>query len=206
MERIPEPELMNDPEQALAYAQADFEEPHNQFVELFQNKFPLEEVDGYVLDLGCGPADVTMRFARAYPNCLIHGIDGAENMLKHGRDAIASKGLEYRIELYCGRLPESGPARSSYDVIISNSLLHHLSDPMVLWDSITAYAGAGAIVFVMDLFRPASKDDATGIVEQYANDEPVVLKEDFFRSLCASYRIEEVEKQLERARRKGSET
>jgi hypothetical protein len=70
---------------------------------------------------------------------------------------------------------------------------------MVLWDSITAYAGAGAIVFVMDLFRPASKDDATGIVEQYANDEPVVLKEDFFRSLCASYRIEEVEKQLERA-------
>jgi cyclopropane fatty-acyl-phospholipid synthase-like methyltransferase len=199
MERIPEQELMNDPGHALAYAQADFEEPHNQFVQLFQNKFPLEKVDGYVLDLGCGPADVTIRFARAYPNCFVHGIDGAENMLKHGRDAIASNGLENRIELHCGRLPERGPARSSYDAIISNSLLHHLRDPMVLWDSVTSYAGAGAIVFVMDLFRPASKDDATGIVEQYASEEPVVLKEDFFRSLCASYRIGEVERQLERA-------
>ena len=50
MERIPEPDLMNDPEQALAYAQADFEEPHNQFVELFKNRFPEEKIEnGYVL-------------------------------------------------------------------------------------------------------------------------------------------------------------
>jgi len=196
MERIPEPELMNDPEQALAYAQADFEEPHNQFVELFKNKFPEEKIDGYVIDLGCGPADVTIRFARAYPNCFIHGIDGAENMLKHGREAIANQGVESHIDLYCGRLPETKLPRSSYDVIISNSLLHHLDDPIVLWDSIKSYAGARAIIFVMDLFRPASKHEATRLVEQYASNEPAALKEDFFHSLCASYRIEEVQIQL----------
>jgi len=126
VKRIPEPELMNEPEQALAYARADFEEPHNQFIELFKNRFPEEKIDGYVLDLGCGPADVTIRFARAYPKCLIHGIDGAENMLKHGRDAIASQGLESQIDLYCGCLPGAKSPRSSYDIIISNSLLHHL--------------------------------------------------------------------------------
>jgi len=101
MKRIPEPELMNEPEQALAYARADFEEPHNQFVELFKNKFPEEKIDGYVLDPDCGPADVTIRFARAHPNCLIHGIDGAENMLKHGRDAIAIQGLESQTKWLC---------------------------------------------------------------------------------------------------------
>jgi ubiquinone/menaquinone biosynthesis C-methylase UbiE len=200
MKRIPEPELMNDPEHALAYSRADFEEPHNQFVELFKNNFPEEKIDGYVLDLGCGPADVTIRFARAYPNCLIHGIDGAENMLKHGREAIANQGLESRIHLYYGRLPETKPPQSSYDVIISNSLLHHLNDPMVLWDSIKSYAAAKAIIFVMDLFRPASKLEATRLVEQYASNEPAVLKEDFFHSLCASYRTEEVQKQLEQAK------
>jgi ubiquinone/menaquinone biosynthesis C-methylase UbiE len=199
MDRIPEPELMNDPEQALAYAWADFEEPHNHFVELFRNKFPQEKVDGYVLDLGCGTADVTIRFARAYPKCVIHGIDGAENMLKHGREAIADHGLGSRITLYCGCLPEAEPPRSSYDIIVSNSLLHHLDDPMVLWNSIRSYAAQKAIVFLMDLFRPASRHQANRLVEQYASNEPPVLKEDFFNSLCASYRVEEVDKQLKRA-------
>lgn len=199
MKRIPEPELMNEPGQALAYAQADFEEPHNQFVELFKNKFAEEKIDGYVLDLGCGPADVTIRFARAYPNGLIHGIDGAENMLKHGRDAIASQGLGSQIDLYCGCLPGVKLPRSSYDVIISNSLLHHLHDPMVLWDSIKSFASATTFVFVMDLFRPANQDEVKRLVEQYASDEPEVLKEDFFNSLCASFRIEEVDEQLKLA-------
>ena len=199
MERIPEPEIMNGAEQALAYAAADFEEPHNRFVELFRNKFQEEKIEGYVLDLGCGSADVTIRFARACPNCLIHGIDGAENMLKHGRVAIADQGLESRINLYCGHLPEIKPVQPSYDVIISNSLLHHLHDPMVLWNSIRTYAAPKAIIFVMDLFRPATQLEAKRVVEQYATDEPALLKDDFFHSLCASYRIEEVEKQLEQA-------
>ena len=190
---------MNDPGQALAYARADFEEPHNHFIELFGNKFSDENIGGYVLDLGCGTADVTIRFARAYPDCMIHGIDGAENMLRHGCDAISKQGLESRISLFSQRLPGIQPPRSDYDVVISNSLLHHLHDPMVLWQSIKSYAAVKAIVFLMDLFRPASEQEAKRLVEQYAKDEPAVLKEDFFNSLCASYRIEEVRSQLEQA-------
>ena len=34
MERITEPELMSDKAQAIAYANANFEEPHNHFLEL----------------------------------------------------------------------------------------------------------------------------------------------------------------------------
>ena len=39
MERIPEPELMDGAEQALAYAQADFEEPNSRFVATFVERF-----------------------------------------------------------------------------------------------------------------------------------------------------------------------
>ena len=35
MERAIEPELMSEMEQAIAYANADFEEPHNHFLELY---------------------------------------------------------------------------------------------------------------------------------------------------------------------------
>jgi hypothetical protein len=50
MDRIPEPELMNDPGQALAYARADFEEPHNQFVELSMKR----ATKGKVCTIGTG--------------------------------------------------------------------------------------------------------------------------------------------------------
>lgn len=56
MQRIPEPELMDDVVQAAAYAQADFEDAHARFIELFRAAFPDEAPAGNVLDLGCGPA------------------------------------------------------------------------------------------------------------------------------------------------------
>ena len=76
MERIPEPELMDDPEQARAYASADFSEPHQAFVERFTQCFP-GHAPRRALDLGCGAADITIRFARAYPDCELTAVDGA---------------------------------------------------------------------------------------------------------------------------------
>lgn len=65
MKRIVEPELMEDPAQAEAYATSDFSEPHNAFVDRFKHLFP-DFTEGIVVDLGCGNADPTIRFARAY--------------------------------------------------------------------------------------------------------------------------------------------
>jgi len=53
MQRIPEPELMDESEQALAYANADFSEPNQRFVEAFAAEFP-GFTRGAVLDLGWG--------------------------------------------------------------------------------------------------------------------------------------------------------
>jgi len=74
MQRITEPELMNDEAQALAYAQADFDEPHDMFIQVFKDTFPEAKVSDHILDLGCGPADISIRFARAYPDCEIDGL------------------------------------------------------------------------------------------------------------------------------------
>ena len=72
MQRIPEPELMTDPAQAQAYAETDFSAPHDAFIAHFAARFP-DFKTGRVLDLGCGAADVTLRFARAYPDAEIVG-------------------------------------------------------------------------------------------------------------------------------------
>ena len=66
MKRTPEPDLMNDPAQALAYANADFSVPHEAFCDEATRVFNDQE-PGHILDLGCGPADVTIRFASDSP-------------------------------------------------------------------------------------------------------------------------------------------
>jgi SAM-dependent methyltransferase len=194
MERIPEPELMEDREQARAYAVADFSEPHDAFVRHFQRLFPFF-AQGRVIDLGCGAADVTIRFARAYPQATLVGVDGAEPMLHLGREAVARAGLDSRIVLRRLRLP-AGALSGDYDAVISNSLLHHLAEPASLWQAVARAARPSAPVLVMDLLRPASRDAALTLVRLHAADAPPVLVRDFFNSLLAAYRPDEVRRQL----------
>ncbi len=196
--RTPEPDLMDDAMQALAYAQADFSEPHDAFVAHFRRLFPAF-CDGNVLDLGCGPADIAMRFCNALPAISVTGVDGAETMLELGRAAIERHGLAARLALERRYLPDPTLAPASYDAVISNSLLHHLDHPSVLWQTVRHAARPAAPVAVMDLMRPASLEEAQQRTERYAAGAPAVLRHDFYHSLLAAYRPDEVRAQLDSA-------
>jgi len=195
MKRIPEEELMDSAEQARAYADEDYSGPHDAFISYFKSRFP-EFTQGKVLDLGCGPADITIRFAQEFPETDIIGLDGAEAMLTIGIDDVKSRGLAERIKLKRCLLPDESLPLHKFDAIISNSLLHHLADPAVLWQTIKRCAKPGASIFIMDLLRPESTEDANKLVELYACDAPPILKMDFHNSLLAAFQIDEVKKQL----------
>jgi SAM-dependent methyltransferase len=199
MDRTPEPELMLDPAQARAYAEADFDQPHSRFIELFRESFPNLAVSGPVLDLGCGPGDIAMRFARTFPEARVDGVEGAPAMLAEGARLLAGSGLESRVRLVRACLPHDPPPRDRYRGVISNSLLHHLHDPAVLWDAVGRHTGPGGFVFVMDLMRPDNRVAAEALVAAYAAEEPAVLQRDFFHSLLAAFRPDEVRDQLARA-------
>jgi len=200
MNRVPEPELMDDARQAQAYAEADFSEPHSHFIELFQQAFGRDIGAGNVLDLGCGPGDIAMRFARAYPAMMVYGVDGAQAMLDFGSRILARcPELADRVHLIHGMFPDATLPLNTYDVIISNSLLHHLHEPQVLWQAIRRYGGVGAPIFIMDLMRPDSSLKAAALVEAYAADEPEILRYDFYNSLLAAFRVVEIREQLQLA-------
>lgn len=190
---------MDDPAQAAAYAQADFETAHASFAGRFRDAFPGLELTGRVLDLGCGPCDVTRRFAAEFPHCTMDAVDGAANMLRFGREVIGRAGLDRRVRLIHSILPGTPLPAGAYDAIISNSLLHHLHKPAVLWESVVRHARPSAAVFVMDLLRPPTVRDALALVEAYCGDEPEILQRDFYRSLCAAFRPEEIRAQLQEA-------
>ena len=194
MERALEPELMDDPEQALAYARADFEEENQGFVDRFVEFYP-EFMAGHALDLGCGPADIPIRLTRRLPECRITGVDGSAPMITIGLEAIRATGLADRISLRCARFQDAVlPERA--DAVISNSLLHHVPNPLQFWYAVKKLALPGAVVLVMDLLRPESSEAAQAIVDKYAADEPAILRRDFFNSLLASFTEDDVAAQL----------
>lgn len=198
MKRIPEPELMDDAEQARAYAEADFSEPNQLFLELFRPLAPSGPF--HALDLGCGPADITLALARAYPQATVQGIDGAEAMLAFGRRNLAADpDLSARVDLICETLPSPRLSAAGFDAVLSNSLLHHLSGPQVLWRSLSACARPGASVLIMDLARPDSVAAVDRLVAEYAADAPEVLRRDFRNSLFAAFTPDEVRAQLDTA-------
>ncbi|GAB4171007.1 MAG: class I SAM-dependent methyltransferase [Wenzhouxiangellaceae bacterium] len=199
MPRTPEPELMDAPEQVAAYARADFSASNQWFVDDLLTRYTPRPDAGTLVDLGCGPGDILIRLARSLPGWHIIGLDAGSNMLDEARRAITTAGLAESITLKLSQLPETGLEPGTFDCVVSNSLLHHLPDPMILWDTIGHLAAPGAWVHVMDLDRPASAERVEELLSLHAADAPEVLRTDFRNSLHAAWRAEEVQQQLRRA-------
>jgi len=194
MNRILEPELMEDEAQVLAYAAADFEEENQGFLDRFREYFP-EFSEGHILDLGCGPGDIPVRFARALPSCRITGVDASEPMIGLAGVAVKQAGLADRITFRCERF-QGVSLIEPVDAVVSNSLLHHVPNPLQFWYRLRQLVKPGSPVLVMDLLRPDSPEEAQAIVDRNAAKEPEILRRDFYNSLLAAFTEDEVAAQL----------
>lgn len=196
MERVPEPdELMQAEDQAAAYARADFAEANALFCTQLE-ALAGPRLSGRALDLGCGPADIPIHLARRHPDLALTALDGSAAMLRWAEHAVRAAGVDGRVRLVQAQLADAAVPAASFDYVLSNSLLHHLRDPGVLWGAVARALRPGGFVLVMDLVRPASTGAAAAIVEHYSGAEPEVLRRDFFASLRAAYRPDEVRAQL----------
>src|SRR5688572_30352910 len=168
MHREPEPELMDLPTEAQAYADADFSKVNSAFVDrLLDLAWNLKAAR--CVDLGAGPADIAIRLAQARPLWHIDAVDASAAMIDIARVAVAQAGTA-NVRLHLADAKQTKLA-AGYDVIVSNSLLHHLPEPLPMWREIRRLARPGTIVLVRDLVRPQTYDLAEEIVEQYAGGE-----------------------------------
>ena len=136
-------------------------------------------------------------FLKTYPEARCEALDGSAAMLDQARARLAAlPGIARRCQLRQDTLPSEHLPRSAYDLVLSNSLLHHLHDPGVLWRTLREAARPGALVLVMDLMRPPSAIWAESLVATYADGAPEVLRRDFRNSLFAAFEPQEVVAQL----------
>ena len=126
-------------------------------------------------------------------------MDGSAEMLDFAKNVLAEKSeLNGRINYHHAMIKEFR-SPSKYNLIFSNSLLHHLPDPMVLWNKIAELSSSETYVFIMDLLRPETIEEAAKLKALYVRDEPEVLQKDFYNSLLAAFEIDEIREQLSQA-------
>ncbi|MDB4638491.1 methyltransferase domain-containing protein [bacterium] len=201
MQRIPEPELMTTKEQVDAYAEADFSSGDARTVALVEQL--LDETGSLpdnplIVDLGCGPGNITFRLAALLPNAKVIGIDGSEPMLAvaNQRSVDAPGDLQF----ICLQLNGiAAHLNNSADLVVSNSLLHHLKDPGLLWSVTQSISKPGCRVLHRDLRRPSTLAEVHDLQQQHLPKAPLILIHDFTASLVAAYTTDEVAEQLRRA-------
>ena len=185
---------MDDEEQSVAYAKADFSTSNQHFVDSLVRDCSAHLRN--VVDIGCGPADVVIRLAKAAPDATITALDGSAPMIAIGRAAARAAGVEGRLVLLHTRIPGPPPDAHSFDAVLSKDLLHHLPDARVLWNEVKRLGKPGAAVYVMDLVRPPTPEAAEAMVQEGAGSEDPILQRDFYNSLLAAFTVDEVRQQV----------
>jgi 2-polyprenyl-3-methyl-5-hydroxy-6-metoxy-1,4-benzoquinol methylase len=103
--------------------------------------------------------------------------------------------LEGRLSFQQALLPCPELA-GGFSAVVSNSLLHHLHNPQVLWQALRQLGAPGTCIYMKDLRRPGSSAMADELRQRYLAEAPPVLQRDYTASLHAAFRPEEVELQL----------
>ena len=199
---------MDDSLQAKAYEKADFSKSDKDLIialeEFINSKEKNQKPIKLIIDIGCGPGKITELLSARWPSSKVIGLDGARSMINIAKQ----RHLNYfphllNLSYFC--IDIAGIHKSnlfnagSADLIVSNSCLHHLHDPQILWTMSKFLAAKDCIHFHRDLRRPDSLEQATEIIINDTNTSSI-LRRDYLASLLAAFTVEEVKGQLQLAR------
>ena len=203
MQRIPEPELINDIQQAQAYVATDVD-AHIDVLHLLEEYLPSLHFDGDILDLGCDPGNFTFKFAKRFPEKFITAIDGSSAMLGLANEHKQQPPDLYKnINFIQAMIPSSDIHKKEYGLIFSVRFLHYLHNPQFLWETVHAHQNPKTKIFIADLKRPARKSIVKWIAHACAVDQSTFFKEDLYHSLLADFTPEEMHEQVQVANLAG---
>ena len=196
--RTLEPEVMDSEQEAREYDEMDHSGVNDLFVSDFLQHCPAPALvePETLLDVGTGTALIPMEFCRQSSQGTIMAIDLAEEMLKRATSNLETAGVTERVRLRkcdAKTLPfEDG----SFAGVMSNSIIHHIPEPMITLQEMVRVLKPGGLLFVRDLMRPASHEELENLVEEYASEETDYSRQLFHQSLHAALTVEEVRSML----------
>ena len=202
MERVPEPELMEEKEQVISYDEADFSEGEvnlinqiNQY--LLKKNISLGEKD-LIVDLGCGPGNISEKLAIKWPNTAVLGIDGSKEMIlraEYNKSISNNKKKLKNLRYICSDIKDiksNNFLLKRISLLVSNSLIHHITNLEDFFNTIRILSSNITVNFHKDLKRPLDEKSALELKAQCSTKYNEILTNDYYASLRASYTFKEL--------------
>ncbi|MCI0358080.1 MAG: class I SAM-dependent methyltransferase [Planctomycetaceae bacterium] len=220
LHRILETEVMDTPEEALDYDAMDHSAVNRLFVDdllaaLTSSKFKVQSsrlgeskttlnfepgtlnstdsailID--VLDLGTGTAQIPIELCRRFEHCRVMACDAAASMLEQAAYNLAAVNFNDRIQLKQVDAKALPFHQTRFDVVMSNSIIHHIPEPITVLREAARVARPGGLLFFRDLLRPDSEDERQHLVETYAAGANDHQRQMFADSLHAALALDEI--------------
>ena len=202
MERIPEPELMVEKEQVISYDEADFSEGEVNLINqinyyLLRKNISLGKKD-LIVDLGCGPGNISEKLAIKWPNTEVVGIDGSKEMILRAEynKSISNKKKLKNLRYICSDIKDIKSKnyllKKRISLLVSNSLIHHITNLEDFFNTIRSLSSNITVNFHKDLKRPLDEKSALELKTQFSKKYNEILTNDYYASLKASYTFKEL--------------
>ena len=203
MERVPEPELMEEKEQVISYDEADFSEGEVNLINqinhylLGKNIF-LGEKD-LIVDLGCGPGNISEKLAIKWPNTEVVGIDGSKEMIlraEYNKSISTNQKKLKNLRYVCSDIKDLKSnnflLKKKISLLVSNSLIHHITNLEDFFNTIRSLSNNITVNFHKDLKRPLDAKSALKLKAKCSTEYNEILTNDYYASLRASYSFKEL--------------
>lgn len=195
MQRVLEPEVMVGQDEADSYASMDHAAPNAAFVERLLEL----GADGQMLDIGTGPGHIPLLLCERLPKARITAIDLSDAMLKQARALREASRFASRLAFETGDAKALAYEDHSFDAVFSNTILHHIPDPLPFLRETRRVLRPGGALLIRDLFRPDTPERADELVALHATAASPEQQRLFRDSLCAALTPEELRELADRA-------
>jgi ubiquinone/menaquinone biosynthesis C-methylase UbiE len=195
IERILEPEVMDTWLEATAYDEMDFQAVNTAFA---TDAIELDPHAVKILDAGTGTARIPILMCQQRSQYLFTAVDLAQSMLIIGQRNVESAQLTQRIRLDRVDTKRMPYPDLEYDMVISNSLVHHLPEPLSFFQEVKRLVKHGGAILIRDLIRPESDREIDNLVSQLGGEYDPRQQELFRDSLKAALTLTEVQSLLDR--------
>ena len=193
--RTLEPEVMDTAEEAADYDSMDHSSVNRVFVDDllsaahaagFAKRLASRTDRLRVLDVGTGTAQIPIEFCQRAVSADIVAIDLAAEMLLLAEQNIRDAGLHGSILLEHVDAKELPFDDGEFDWVISNSIVHHIPEPIDSLREMQRVLKPGGLLFVRDLLRPDSSENVESLVQIYAGNDNDEQRQLFRQSLHAA--------------------
>ncbi|MDG1894878.1 MAG: class I SAM-dependent methyltransferase [Fuerstiella sp.] len=205
LQRTLEPEVMDTVEEAVDYDSMNHTTVNRMFVqdllrfsaETSSNDAPSSV--GTIIDVGTGSALIPLELIRVTPDVgPIIAVDLSVEMLRLAIQHFRNQTLTARILPLLSDAKRLPVADASCEVVISNSIVHHIPHPAAVFHELHRIIKPGGVLFLRDLMRPDTTTVVEQLVDQYAGSENLHQQQLFRQSLHAALTVDEVRELLDR--------